>query len=59
MRTLCAWCQAEGKEGVLKEGDKSGPISHGICESHLEKLVGVAAKIVTPKKNPIRRRRAR
>lgn len=32
--TYCAWCQVNGIETVLVEGDPTGPISHGICEAH-------------------------
>jgi len=59
MRTLCAWCQAEGKEMVMKEGDKEGPLSHGICKAHEEKLIAEIAKGVPVKRtnNPRRRRK--
>lgn len=57
MRTLCAWCQAEGKETVLKDGPVDGPLSHGICPAHEEKLLKDVVKTQKRASNPRRRRR--
>ena len=59
MRFLCAWCQAEGKETVLREdeGDDPTVISHGICEPHQQKMLGEIGKLdIGRKENPRKRR---
>ncbi len=59
MRTLCAWCEREGIETVLKDGPKDGPKFHGICERHQQKLLDEMIQII-PKRatNPKRRRKS-
>lgn len=59
MRTLCAWCEREGIETVLKDGPKDGPKSHGICERHQQKMLDEMMQTM-PKRatNPKRRRRS-
>lgn len=42
MRAVCAWCEREGKETVLKPGPKDGPLSHGICDMHERWLIDQA-----------------
>jgi hypothetical protein len=44
VRVLCAWCQAEGKSGLLRVVDApDGPEeSHGICEAHMRELLAEA-----------------
>ena len=42
MLTVCAWCQAEGRDNVtevLKLAVFGEPISHGICREHAAALV--------------------
>lgn len=59
MKVVCAWCQAEGKETVMKDGESDGPLSHGICEMHQEKMLQ-EINVGKPKKaaaNPKRRKR--
>jgi len=59
MLTLCAWCEKEGRRTVLHEGDEHGPISHGICPEHEQKMLELAMKLPQLKrgKNPRRRKR--
>ncbi len=40
MTRICAWCQNEGKSGILGKGPsgKDGKKSHGICKLHLLRL---------------------
>lgn len=57
MRTLCAWCEREGIETVLKDGAKDGPKSHGICERHQQKMLDeLMIKTEKRKTNPRRRK---
>lgn len=59
MRTLCAWCEREGIETVLKDGAKDGPKSHGICERHQQKMLDeLAKKMLKRTANPKRRRKS-
>lgn len=60
MKVFCAWCQAEGKETVMKDGpDEGGKQSHGICEAHQRKLLAEidAGKPKKAATNPKRRKR--
>ena len=60
MRTLCAWCEREGIETVLKDGSKDGPKSHGICERHQQKILDEITAHAQKKRetNPKRRRKS-
>ena len=59
MLTLCAWCEKEGRRTALVEGDEHGPISHGICPEHEQKMLEQVVTLPQFKrsKNPKRRRR--
>lgn len=62
MKVVCAWCQAEGKETVMREGESDGPLSHGICAMHQEKMLkdieaGKPKKAATNPKHRKRRKR--
>jgi len=60
MRVICAWCQNDGIETIIQEGDSDGPISHGICGKHQEDMLKELEKmVITRLGNPIRRRRRR
>ena len=41
MRLVCAWCQHEGRPGLMREDDASGEAfdSHGICDDHSIRLL--------------------
>lgn len=61
MLVLCAWCEKEGIRMVMKEGDPTGPISHSICQRHLQQQLEEAMKLFPTKteSNPKRQRRRR
>jgi len=59
MLVVCAWCQREGKETIIKDGDRSGPISHGMCQMHSGKMLKEIEEVYKRKKNPRRRRRGK
>lgn len=57
MRTVCAWCEREGRETIIKDGPKDGPLSHGICAEHEKKILdGLFVAKASREKNPKRRR---
>jgi len=58
MLTLCAWCEKEGRRTVIHEGDPHGPISHGICAPHEQKMLEQVVNLPQFKrdKNPRRRK---
>jgi len=58
MLVLCAWCQKEGRETIIK-GDRSesGQISHGICQEHQEEALKQIDEQTVRKVNPRKRRR--
>lgn len=41
MRLVCAWCQHEGRPGLMREDDSSGEAfdSHAICDDHSIRLL--------------------
>lgn len=58
MLVLCAWCQKEGKETVIKgDPNEGGPVSHGICTPHQEKMLDEIRAQTVRKANPRKRRR--
>lgn len=59
MLVLCAWCQKEGKETVIKgDPNEGGQVSHGICDPHQEKMLAQISEITQSRKaNPRKRRR--
>lgn len=60
MLVLCAWCQREGKETVIKGDPKEGgQVSHGICDPHQEKILAQIGGQTVRKANPRKRRRKR
>lgn len=57
MRTICAWCEREGRETILKDGPKDGPLSHGICDEHQQKMLDELVQMFPKREqNPKRRR---
>jgi len=39
MKSVCAWCEAEGKVSVREYYDRGEPVTHGICEDHSKSLL--------------------
>ncbi len=53
MRTICAWCEHEGKTQVPAEQESSDDltVSYSICETHASKLVSRLHKYYPPSKS--------
>jgi hypothetical protein len=45
MRELCAWCEQEGKPGILgeKEPFDDPTATHGVCDAHQRALLDTLA----------------
>ena len=58
MKVICAWCEREGKEGVM--GEKEGPdlTTHSVCDEHQKKLLADVMRLRELKRlaNPRRKR---
>jgi len=39
MKSVCAWCEAEGKVSVQEFYDRGEPVTHSICDKHTDTLL--------------------
>ena len=46
MRQLCAWCEQEGKPGILgeKEPLDDPTVTHGVCDAHQRALLATLTR---------------
>jgi hypothetical protein len=50
MRVICAWCEAEGKQAIVREKEPldDPDETHGVCVEHKEKLGDPANDNIVP-----------
>ncbi|MBI2206498.1 MAG: hypothetical protein HYU41_21910 [Candidatus Rokubacteria bacterium] len=52
MKTICAWCEHEGRRVTVAAGDQPDDltISYGICDQHTARLVSQLHRYFPPRK---------
>ena len=52
MKTVCAWCEHEGRHVVIGDVGDSGDLTfrYGICEQHTARLVSQLHRYFPPRK---------
>jgi hypothetical protein len=52
MKVLCAWCEEEGKQALIRnsESGPSGVATHGICHEHEMALLKQIAELARTRK---------
>lgn len=55
MKTVCAWCELEGRETILGRVDQIDPtaVRYGICADHAARLVAKLHQYYPPASPPL------